>query len=154
MITCDQARQLLLEADSTDRPDSRLAMHLARCAECSATAATVERGSAELRRAYRVALESVPPFDPGMIASTARAAEVSRRVRTRRLAWWSLVPVAAAAAAIMLVTRQNDVATVRLAAPPPVVRPPAPPLSVVVPPGHNAIVFNTSNPDISVVWIY
>lgn len=149
MITCDTARELLLEAEPAElrgEGDGRLAAHLRGCPACRQRAAFL-LAQTELLRDTLATLRPVEGR-PGFLA----AAGGSPGGMTRR--WPVLVPLALAAgiAALLLVSRHEatapDSAALQLAA----ATPPA--LDVQVPTGQAVAVFQTANPNIVVIWSY
>lgn len=107
---------------------------------------------------------SAPPFRPGVRPATApppgwgsSGGTAGGGVRRGRRALRSLVPLAAAAAVALLLVRHDvprpafeDAAGSRSVAP----APPAALPAVIAPEGRNAALFRTSDPRITVVWIY
>jgi hypothetical protein len=113
-----------------------LAEHLRACDACAAAARAL--GSAMRRLAAD--LEPAPAGTPVRAAGARTAA--ARRDRI------GMAALAAAAAVTLLLVRSSA----------PIPEPVAPELPagpiVEVPPGHNAVVFRTADPDITVVWYY
>ncbi|WP_325307677.1 hypothetical protein [Longimicrobium sp.] len=144
------ARSLLLEADPAElRGDgaSELAAHLRDCAECRARADGILAGEAELDAA--LTMLAAPRAGTRVIPLRPRAS-VARRMAT------IAVPLAAAAAAagVLLLPRgpapeRPGITTEKIARAlfprQPVVRPGT---------GRSAAVMNTSDPGVTLVWIY
>ena len=142
-MSCEECRELMLEADPellTGIGDEPLAAHLNRCDVCRDAAAAMLRQVQLARTAYqRIEPVSSPP----------------RRVMrfSVRRSVWVVASLAAAAVITVVATRP---AQVDLHGGHWVDLPDATsvPLAVDVPEGKSAIVFDTKNPNISVVWIY
>jgi anti-sigma-K factor RskA len=164
-VTCHDARELLAHEDLgvALEPGTPLAEHLAGCADCRRLAEALRADLAELGVAYR-AIDSSTPARTFAERAMAAASDTTTGpppagVSTiRRGRWtWMLIPVGIAAAAVLAVVgngvlNRGAPTTAPLAA---AVAPPVEPgVTVEVPNGHNAIVFETKNPKISVVWIY
>jgi anti-sigma factor RsiW len=149
MSDCERARALLLEADIEElrgEGDSPLATHLRGCEACQATARSILMGQVELDRA---------------LAELARPAPEARVLPLRRgTAWrWAAWPAplaAAAAVALLLITRgapapeKHPVATAEAIAKALFPRPPM----ARAEGGRSVAVLKTSDPGITVVWIY
>jgi predicted anti-sigma-YlaC factor YlaD len=145
-MTCAEARELLLVADSADlRPGapSALGHHLSVCVDCRAAADQI----VALERALRAA-RAVPPRRTAREAA-AMAAAAGRRARARRRRiLWSVGPALAAAfvvAALLVPHSAQPHSTV------PVAAAPTPPPLVDGSSGDVAVI-TTANPDIVVVW--
>jgi len=179
-VRCEEALELMLEADLEElagRGGSALAAHAQSCARCAATAERLLAGE----RLLAAALDEIRPRAPvdeaiaGLMAPQGRltdlrkaaasheaipgaggaGARAPRLDRSRRL--WrrgvaAALPLATAAALALLLIRDDP-------APPeplPIARVrerTAGPV-VTVPAGSNAAIFKTSNPKITVVWFY
>jgi predicted anti-sigma-YlaC factor YlaD len=142
-MTCDAARELLLEADLRALT-GELRAHIDECAECRALAEQLR--DAERRLARDIAA-SVSPTDP---ATAVRRAGVEARRRARRRRGAGIVTLAAAAglAAILVVPgRRGPRGIVPIAET-------RAPLTVTAPPGRNVAVLRTDNPDVVVFWFF
>ncbi len=144
-MTCDEARDLLLEAEPEalrGTGTSALALHLAGCAECRAMAVRVLAQQAALDRALTAMAE-------------ARLAAPARPARRRwRLATWGLA-AAAGLAALLLARPDRPDGDGRLAAPPRLASAPAAvDVDVSATPGRNAVVMKTADPTITIVWFF
>lgn len=124
-MDCPTVREHLLGADLDALEASPIAAHLATCAPCAARAAVIRRATARLA------------------ADLAVPAAAPARLGWRRPA--TLVALAAAAALALLLRGPGHEA-------PPPAEIPVP--SISVPEGTNAVVFRTSNPQITIVWYY
>jgi len=149
-MDCAAARALLLEADPAELRgggDSPLAAHLAECAACRARAEAILAGEAELGAALRML--ATPSADAKVIPLRPRRPWGGRMVPAAA----SLAAIAAALAAVMLAgpdTAPPRVASVderaRLMFPAaPVARAEA---------GRSVAVLKTSDPGVTVVWVY
>jgi len=149
-MDCAAARALLLEAEPAElrgEADSPLAAHLRACAFCRRDADAILAGEAELDAALRAL--ATPSADPKVIPLRPR------RAWTRRIgpAAASVAALAAAVAAVML-ARPG-------AAPPPGATAeqiarlmfPAPPVARAAD-GRSVAVLETSDPGVTVVWVY
>lgn len=146
-MDCAAARELLLEADPAELSgdgDSPLAAHLRDCAACRARADAILAGQAGLDAALRTLASPSPgpkviPLRPRRAMRFAPAAA-------------SLVALAATVAAVMLArphpaprgASADDIARMLFRAPP-VARAAA---------GQSVAVLQTSDPGVTVVWIY
>ncbi len=144
-MNCTECRDRLLEAApavlrGTDGPD--VAAHLNTCASCRAIAHTLLEQETRLREA----LDALAPA--GVVAVAATAAARESRSRRRRRRWAALAPVAAAAGLVALLLGGGDDLL-----PPSDAFGPAPPPLVETSAQH-VVVYQTSNPDIVVIWLY
>jgi hypothetical protein len=149
-MDCAAARERLLEAEPAElrgEGDSPLAAHLRGCADCRATAAAILAGQAELAAAlrelsHRTAGSRVIPLQP-------------RRAWSGRIApaAASFAALAAAVAAVMFARPGPDVSrgvtTEQIAR----LMFPAPPVARAAP-GRSVAVLKTSDPGVTVVWVY
>ncbi|MFL5386330.1 MAG: hypothetical protein ACJ8GN_27750 [Longimicrobiaceae bacterium] len=149
-MDCAAARALLLEADLAEirgEVDSPLAAHLRTCAFCREDADAILAGEAELDAALRTL--AAPSADPQVIPLRPR------RAWTRRVApaAASLAALAAAVAAVMLA--RPDAAPPRGATAEQIARLmfPAPPVARAAD-GRSVAVLETSDPGVTVVWVY
>jgi hypothetical protein len=142
-VTCDAARERLLEADLRTL-DIELQAHLDGCLDCRALADHLRE--AERRLAGEVA-RLTPPTDSG-VAVRRSGAEARRRAGRRRGAAIATLAAAAGLAAVILSTRQPALpgGVPAVAA--------RPPLAVTAPPGRNVAVLKTDNPDVVVFWFF
>lgn len=150
-MTCSEARVALLEADLAElrgETESGLAGHLRGCAACRAVAGAIvaaEAGAAEwitTRVPHR---------------STAAVMMAGRTAAARRPRWrgrW-LVPLAAAAGLAALVLTWPDGPAGRrgagAATPPPS---PASRIAVEAPAGRSVAVFESTEPNVVIIWFY
>jgi len=148
-MDCAAARDLLLEADPTElrgEGDSPLAVHLRACAGCRARADAILAAEAELDAALRIL--ATPSTDPKVVPLRPRRAWTGRIVPAAA----SLAALAAAVVAMMLprphpVPRgatSEQIARLMFPAPP-VARAEA---------GRSVAVLKTSDPGVTVVWVY
>jgi anti-sigma factor RsiW len=149
-MDCAAARALMLEADLAElrgEGDSPLAAHLRACADCRARAETIIEGEAELGAA---------------LAELARPHAEARVIPLRPRRGWtgriapaaaSFAALAAAVAGVMLArpgaapprgATADQIATLMFPAPP-VARAQA---------GRSVAVLKTSDPGVTVVWVY
>ena len=150
-MDCAAARALLLEADPAelrDTVDSPLAAHLAICADCRAAADAILAGEAELHAALRMLAS--PSTDPKVIPLRPRLSWGRRMVPAAA----SFAALAAAVAAVML-TRPDAAPPRRGAAVERIARLmfPAPPVARAEG-GRSVAVLKTSDPGVTVVWVY
>ncbi len=151
-MNCELALERMLDADPEElegRGESELVGHIQGCGRCQAVAAELLAGHEMLDAQIHSAdadrrVERVLP-------AVRRAA--IQRVHSRRLIRFAL-PAAAAAVLALLVTR-DPVPALPLVDPPaqlagqPTVQP-----TVRLAPNTNALVLETDNPKITVVWFY
>ena len=157
-MTCDEARELLLEAGPDElegRGGSPLALHLRGCAGCAAAAARIVQATRALDTHLLTTAdeEAVDAILAGLgHPGSRRTAPVRDRPdpRWRRAAWGSL---AAAAAAVGLLFVARGSAPVNEAAPRLAASVPAPPL-VEASSAATVAVIETDNPDITVLWFF
>ena len=147
-MDCAAARALLLEADPAElrgEGDSPLAAHLRACAFCREDADAILAGEAELDAALRAL--ATPSADPKVIPLQPR--------RGMRIgpALGSLAALAAAVAAVMLA--RPHAAPPRGATAEQIARLmfPAPPVARAAD-GRSVAVLKTSDPGVTVVWVY
>ena len=164
-MTCAEAVHVLLEADPAElagRGDDPLARHLRECPSCMALAGEILAIEGELARELESA---VPPLELDRILDMAAAAGDTAEMpegapevlpfqtpssgRVRRAALRLLPLAAAAVLATLFVAREPQL-------PGPSFSPPvqAPGLDVEVPEGRNVAVLKTSDPDITVLWLF
>jgi hypothetical protein len=152
-VNCSEARELMLEADSTEleaRRGSRLGVHLGECAQCAAIARDILAEQQELQRVLRAARPKT-----GVDMALTRAAARAGAARRRRRMWRTVIPLAAAAGLAGLLVFDHS----RTAMPGSVWHAPerqaAVGLDIETPPGKNVAVFEIADrPDIVVVWFY
>jgi hypothetical protein len=148
-MDCAAARALLLEADPAElrgEGDSPLAAHLRTCADCRAAADAILAGEAELDAALR---------------TLARPSEGSRVIPLRPRHGWSrriapaAVSFAALAAAVAGVMLARPAAAPRGASTEQIARLmfPAPPVARAEA-GRSVAILQTSDPGVTVVWVY
>ncbi len=151
-MNCEQALERMLDADPEElegRGDSELVLHIQGCSRCQAVAAELLAGHEML--AERIQSVDVDRGVEAVLPAVRRAA--TQRIRRRRLTRFALPP--AAAAAVALVSIRDRAPSMPLADPPtqlagqslkqPTVR---------LAPNTNALVLETNNPKITVVWFY
>jgi hypothetical protein len=150
-MTCDEAREALLEADLAELDGTAatpLAAHVATCAECRHLAERIVLGTDALGRER----EHRPRRPAGDAAAAARRdADRIRRVRRR---WLAATPaLAAAAVAVILLARSwtPGPPSGPFASSPPAT-PVEPGLPLVAAAAPTVAVFETANPKIVVVW--
>jgi len=149
-MDCAAARALLLEADPAElrgEADSPLAAHLAACADCRAAADAILAGEAELDAALRTLAS--PSTDPKVIPLRPARGWGRRMVPAAA----SFAALAAAVAGILL-TRPHTAAprgatTEQIAQ----LMFPAPPIARAAA-GQSVAVLKTSDPGVTVVWVY
>ena len=149
-MDCAAARALLLEADPAElrgEGESPLAAHLRACADCRSRAETILAGEAELDAALRTLAR--PSAEPRVIPLRPRQRWGGRTVPAAA----TFAALAAAVAGLMLV---------RPHAPPPrgataeqiaQLMYPAPPVARAEA-GQSVAVLKTSDPGVTVVWVY
>lgn len=151
-IECKAALARLLEADPAElsgQGETELAGHLRECERCSAVAARLLAGQAELAGALgelgpRIAVEEA-------LGAVRRR---RRRIEWRRHAWQIAAPLAAAAAVTALFFARAYESGRRM--PGELVPLPAPRIvaEVEVPAGRNVMVFETEDRSAKVIWFY
>jgi len=161
-MTCDEARELLLEAEPGELEGtggSPLSLHLAACGRCAAAAARIVQATRALdahlaappdEEAVDAVLAALGRAGPRPVASVVDL----RAPRWRRAAWGSLA-MAAAATGLLFVARlpapinegANEAAPSVAAAVPP------PPL-IEASSAATVAVIETDNPDITVLWFF
>ena len=151
-MNCELALARMLDADPEElegRGDSELVVHIQGCSRCQAEPAELLAGHEMLD----AQIHSVDA-DRGVerVLPAVRRAAI-QRVRSRRLMRFAL-PAAAAAVLALLATR-DPVPSTPLVDPPTRLagRPPEHP-TVRLAPNTNALVLETNNPKITVVWFY
>jgi hypothetical protein len=165
-MNCDQVRNALMAADvpfTTEEFDDAVADHLRGCSSCRALSSALEHQIGELLSVYQglnprtsaeqvadVALRKAPLLQVSTgrspVGKTFQAGRAGRRSRRGALAAGLLGVAAAAAAIVFAATRHTGSAAPDVAQ--------RVPIEVQVPENQNAIVFETRNPNITVVWIY
>lgn len=155
--TCDDALQAFLEAEPSElrgEGESALAAHVRTCPRCAAVAGELVAGEGALARA----LEGMAPVAPGA-GDDALPRTPGREGKGRPREWWRwAAPLAAAAAAAgLLVIHGGERATIPPGVGEGAARPEAgrgDPFRVSAPEGRDVVVFETGEPDITVVWLY
>ena len=151
-MNCELALERMLDANPEEldgRGDSELVVHIQDCGRCQAVAAELLAGHEMLD----AEIHSVDA-DRGVerVMPAVRRAAI-QRVRRRRLIRFAL-PAAAAAVLALLVTR-DPVPSMPLGNPPAQLAGSAPEQPTVrLAPNTNALVLETNNPKITVVWFY
>ena len=143
-MNCEECRELMLEADSdllTGIGDGPLAAHIRLCEACRELASAMLGHLSVTRAAYsRIEPVSRPPRHASRF--------------TARRAVWAVATLAAAAAVLIVVASKPSPVQQHLVWRNLEPDSTAATIAVEVPEGKNAIVFDTNNPQISVVWIY
>ncbi len=151
-MNCELAFERMLEADPDaleGRGDSELDVHIQGCGRCQAVAAELVAGHEML--AARILSVELDRGVEAVLPAVRRAA--AQRTGRRRLTRFALP--AAIAAALVLLTIRDRVPSTPLVDPPAQLagQPPAHP-TVRLAPNTNALVLQTNNPKITVVWFY
>ncbi len=169
-MTCAQAHKALLQAELRElegKGDTPLARHLRDCPHCRDAAGVILRAEAALARALgpavaapdleRVLALALVPETPEVEAPWTREGtvlplrELTKGSPSRLPAGgMALLPVAAAAALAALFLAREP----RLPGPAPAPVAYAGGLDVAMPPGQNVAVLETSDPNITVLWLY
>ncbi len=151
-MNCESACERMLDADPEEleaRGDSGLDVHIQSCGRCQAVAAELLAGHEML--AARILSVELDRGVEAVLPAVRRAA--TRRIRRRRLTRFAL-PAAIAAALVLLAIRDRAPSTPLVDPPAQLAgQPPAQP-SVRLAPNTNALVLQTNNPKITVVWFY
>jgi hypothetical protein len=143
MITCEAARELLLDAEPAElrgEGEGALAAHLRECAACRQRAAFL---LAETQR-LQSTLQAIRP--PLHAVERGSGGEAHR--------WRLLVPLALAAGLGALLLARRHEGSAPGAAPLQVAAAAPGALDVQVPAGQTVAVFQTANPNIVVIWSY
>ncbi len=151
-MNCELALERMLDADPEElkgHGDSELVLHIQGCGRCQAVAAELLQGHEML--AERIQSVDLDRGVEAVLPAVRRVA--TRRVRRRRLTRFAL-PAAAAAVLVLLAIRDR-VPSMPLVDPPAQLpgQPPKQP-TVRLAPNTNALVLETNNPKITVVWFY
>ena len=156
-MKCTEARLALLEADPATlegRTQEPLARHILSCADCRARAEAILQGECLLASGLS---EEMPLPDPDRIIAMAQGGDpvvIPFTKRFRRGAWGgagaALIPLAAAATLAALFLGR----TPSLPGPEFIPRPVQAGLEVEAPAGRSVAVLETSNPDITVLWLF
>ena len=151
-MNCELALERMLDADPEEldgRGDVELVVHIQGCGRCQAVAAELLAGHEML--AAQIHSGDADRGVERVLPAVRRAA--IQRVRRRRLIRFAL-PAAAAAVLALLVTR-DPVPSMPLGNPPAQLAGSAPEQPTVrLAPNTNALVLETNNPKITVVWFY
>lgn len=172
-MRCENVREALLDATAdalAGHGESSVARHLRACAACRELAGRIVDETGRLAAELETLEPRMTEEEAVRIANQGRAEAEIQPVgaRTRHRRWWTSLPVAAAAAiAALLLTegprRPGSVASGDGPSPAPeaAVAPdgaaaeePLPRLSVDVPEQGRLLVFETSDPSVTVVWFY
>jgi anti-sigma factor RsiW len=137
-------RDRLLEAESVElegTADTEVGRHVATCGACAASAARILAAHAALDEH----LDAHPAFDAAALVARARPARARRRPSVRL---WAPLLAAAGLAALLLYSERSlpplpGTAPAALAPP-----------DVSAPEGTNFAVLPTTDPDITVVWLF
>ena len=150
MTECTRSHHVLFEAELAElvgRADTELATHLAKCARCRAAAERIVASMGLLDRAL-----SVPGAGPDVDVILARARlEAVPAARRKRRFPRSWVALAAAAAVVTIALWGQREPTLRGV---PLASPSGPPPVVDALASDNVAVFETDNPDITVLWFF
>lgn len=151
-MNCELALERMLEADPEELEgcgDSVLGVHIRSCGRCQAVAAELLAGHKML--AARMLSVELDRGVEAVLPAVRRAA--TRRIRRRWLTRFAL-PAAIAAALVLLAIRDPAPST-------PLVDPlaqladqPSAQPTVRLAPNTNALVLETNNPKITIVWFY
>jgi hypothetical protein len=154
-MNCRDAYELLLEAEPADlrgAGDTSLTMHLRSCDRCAARAARILGAQANLA-AQLSARRPETPAD----SAVERAAAGAQHRRARRRLLWRAGPALAAATLAGVLAWRNQGADGRSPTDLGEERQPTsaePPILVQAPPDRDVMIFETTNPNIVVVWLY
>lgn len=172
-MRCQEAGELLLEAEPAELGglgDSPLAEHLRGCVRCAAVGVGLLEGERVLgevlaggwgagamggREAMRGVEAALAEFESRVGEGVAD--DVGGRLlhrRWRRVAAVGVPLAAAASLALMLAPWRGGTGGEALPLPVMKLAERTPAADVVVPAGRDAVLFRTSNPKITVVWIY
>jgi len=154
-LDCAQTREALLEADPhalrTGAPGA-LGRHLATCSRCRADALRIT----QFTGALATRLASPPALDARAVVHAAR--RPPRHPSRRRHLVGAGLPLAAAAVLATLLLVGREASDDSLPGPPanrePLTALATPVVEFTPPPDRNAVVLQTRNPDITVVWLY
>ena len=151
-MNCEQVRNQLLEGDADLWEEelhiaSPFHQHISGCAECRALLETLSKEVSAVSLAY---VEIRPRLNSGSAADAVLAQENAAQAGSasgHRARWSLLVGLTSAAAAASIFAFAG-----RKAELPPSSETPAP-MTVAVPGNQSAIVFETKDPNITVVWL-
>ena len=150
MTECTRSHDVLFVAELGElegRADTELATHLAECARCRATAERIVTSTRLLDRAL-----SAPGAGPEVDAILTRARlEAVPTAPTRLRSPRSWVALAATAAVVTITLWGQREPTLRGV---PLASPSGPPPVVDASASDNVAVFETDNPDITVLWFF
>lgn len=160
-MNCERATALLLEADLAElegHGDTALAAHLERCPSCRERARRIVAAERGLDRALDGlghqgrAPDATAAATGGEPTSGPRVASVPIR-RGRRAVRWAWIPLALAAGlgTLILVSDEEPLPTRPTSA---ALDRSTDRLRVDVPAGRNAVLYETENPNVIVVWFY
>lgn len=183
-MKCEDVRQHMLEGDfaALDRTSAAVAKHLMVCNVCLATESMLRAQHDVLAAEYLDIIPQTRAADaarlvlagasgPGVASEASGAASAagyararpvallprpalprSSRLfsrRTQRVTWATFASLAAAAVFMLMAWHSREAAVADDAG-----SAPRAPFSVTVPANQSAIVFETNNPNITVVWLY
>ena len=151
-MNCELAFERMLDADPEEleaRGDSGLGVHIQGCGRCQAVAAELLAGHEML--AARILSVELDRGVEAVLPAVRRAA--TQRIRRRRLTRFAL-PAAIAAALVLLAIRDRAPSMPLVDAPAQLARQPSAQPTVRLAPNTNALVLETNNPRITVVWFY
>jgi hypothetical protein len=159
-MTCAETLDVLLEAEPetlAGAGDPVVAEHLQSCLRCQDIAAQLLAAHEHDRDLF---LSAAPRLPSDAIArNVMAAAHVATPARHRRshvrTIGFGLVPIAAAAMVVLAIHPRRDARREALQASIDAAFAESVAVTgVKVPPGRNAVVFKTQDPNISVIWIY
>jgi hypothetical protein len=151
-MICAEALQAILEADPSileGKGDNSLALHIQVCPHCREMARAVLEGESLLAEELVAALP--PPDLEALLDEVLGPDSIPPKLRFRhRRLGLTLLPLAAAAAMVALFLGGEP----RLPGDPYLPPERAPGLGLEVPAGRNVAVMATSDPDITVLWLF
>ena len=151
-MNCELALERMLDADPKElegRGDVELAAHIETCSRCQAVAAELVAGH-DMLAAGILSVDGTQGVEAVMPAVRRAAVQ---RVRQRRLIRFVLPMAAAAALAVMAI--RYRVPAMPIGSPPAQLADQIPARTTVrLAPNTNAVVLETDNPKITVVWFY
>lgn len=160
-MNCQECREAMLEADPellTGIGEKAVPGHLRSCAECRAIAAVFGGELRQVQSAFAAIQSANAASD---VAARAMADEtkvldlaLGMRRRSARLFALKMASIAAAAAVVIVLADRQEKGARLVGANAVAPDTASTAIAVEVPEGKNAIVFETKNPLISVVWIY
>ena len=160
-MNCVECREAMLEADPellTGSGDGGVQQHLQSCVECRAVAAGLGSELRKVQSAFSAIQPSVGATDivARAMDGESKVLDITLSTRRRGARGFALkmASIAAAAAIVIVLADRREKASLRSEADAVLPDSASTAIAVEVPEGRNAIVFDTKNPLISVVWIY